>query len=56
MKKTSFVLKCQTLQELTTWCRALCHLVYGPTEGELRFRKVRVIQLLPLWTGLHTSI
>ena len=52
--KQSFVLKRQTLRELTVWCQALFHLAYGPKEGERRFRNVRVIQLLPLWKGVHT--
>ena len=47
--KSVFVFKQAELRALTEWCRALCHLVFGPTEGERRFRRLRVIDVAPLW-------
>ena len=31
------------------WARSMCHLVYGLTEGEERFRVLPARQVLSLW-------
>jgi hypothetical protein len=49
--KTTFVITRQAFQALTDWCRSMCYLVFGPTEGERRFRRLRVIDVIPLWLG-----
>jgi len=31
------------------WARAVCHIAYGPVEGERRFRAIPAERILSLW-------
>lgn len=33
----------------TAWTRTMFHLIYGPDEGEVRFRSAHARQALVLW-------
>jgi hypothetical protein len=34
---------------ITEWARSMCHLAYGPEEGERQFRALPAKQVLSLW-------
>jgi hypothetical protein len=44
-----FVFRAKDLAHITEWARALCHLVFGPEEGERHFRKLPAMAVLSLW-------
>lgn len=37
------------LEAAAVWSRALCHLVFGPVEGEARYRRIPAETVLTLW-------
>ena len=45
----AFTLTAADLAAATEWARSMCHLVYGLTEGEERFRVLPARQVLSLW-------
>lgn len=49
--KTVYTGNKHDLKALTEWTRALCHAVYGPEEGERKFRQIPAKVVLDLWIG-----
>lgn len=45
----AFTLTAADLAAATEWARSMCHLVYGVTEGEERFRILPARQVLSMW-------
>lgn len=45
----TFTLTAADLAAATEWARSMCHLVYGVTEGEERFRILPARQVLSMW-------
>jgi hypothetical protein len=42
----AFTLTMADLAAATAWARSMCHSVYGPVEGEKRFRNLPARQVL----------
>lgn len=49
--QTVFTGTAADLTAASEWARALFHLLFGPTEGEARFRKVPAKAVLSLWAA-----
>lgn len=49
--KQAFLLDAQTLAAITDWCRNMHHAVFGPEEGEARYKACRLVDALELWTS-----
>jgi len=45
----TFTLSRADMIAATEWARSLCHLVYGPEEGEAKFRALPAHRVLSLW-------
>jgi hypothetical protein len=51
----AFTLTAADLSAATEWARSMCHLVYGVTEGEERFRDLPARQVLSMWAQQTTT-
>ena len=47
----TFTLTAADLAAATEWARSMCHISYGPVEGERRFRNLPARQVLSLWAN-----
>ena len=47
----AFVMTAADLAAATEWARSMCHLAYGPVEGEEHFRNLPARQVLSLWAN-----
>ncbi|NBR01042.1 MAG: hypothetical protein EBT79_09660 [Actinobacteria bacterium] len=45
----TFTMNHADLVAATEWARAMCHIAYGPEEGEARFRALPAKPVLSLW-------
>lgn len=43
----------QDLQAVNAWVQCFMHLAHGPVEGEERYRNVRLIDALDLWSSAN---
>jgi len=45
-----FTGRIEALTALNDWCRSLYHVAYGSYEGERRYKNLRLIDALSLWS------
>lgn len=55
MQVEHYVVSSQTFRAISEWCQALHHMVYGPEEGERRYRAMRLKTAIELWTTYRKS-
>jgi hypothetical protein len=51
----TFTMNRADLVAATAWARSMCHLIYGPDDGEARFRALPAKQVLSLWADRTNS-
>lgn len=44
-----FTMTAEDIEAASEWARAVCHLAYGPEEGERRFRSLPAERILSVW-------
>jgi len=47
--RSAFRMSPEDISAAAEWARSLCHLAYGPVEGEVKFRLLPARQVLTLW-------
>ncbi len=50
-----FIGNIKDLQMVSTWVQCFLHLAYGPEAGEKRYRKIRMIDAMDLWSKQQTN-
>ena len=43
----------EDIKALGDWCRSLYYVAYGSYEGEERYKKLRFIDAVSLWSSRH---